>query len=109
MSDAELDVFVRAFEHSGFTGGINWYRNFARNWELMADVPEHVPHPALMIYGRYDIVPTLENLSDFVPRVQTHTLDCGHWIQQELPGETNGLMLDWLGRHYPSNPQRSTT
>jgi len=27
LSEAELDVFVRAFERSGFTGGINWYRN----------------------------------------------------------------------------------
>lgn len=104
MSDAELDVFVSAFEHSGFTGGINWYRNFARNWELTADLPERVSQPALMIYGRYDIVPEFGRLREFVPRVETHTLDCGHWIQQEQPGETNRLMLDWLARHYPSKP-----
>jgi pimeloyl-ACP methyl ester carboxylesterase len=108
MSDAELDVFVRAFEHSGFSGGINWYRNFARNWELTADVPEHVPHPAMMIYGRYDIVPVFDRLRDFVPMVETHVLDCGHWIQQELPGETNRLMLGWLERNHPSKPRRSS-
>ena len=31
MSEAELSVFVEAFKGSGFTGGINWYRNFSRN------------------------------------------------------------------------------
>ena len=28
LSEEELAVFVRAFESSGFTGPINWYRNF---------------------------------------------------------------------------------
>ena len=27
-----LDHFVRTFERTGFTGGINWYRNMDRNW-----------------------------------------------------------------------------
>jgi hypothetical protein len=31
MSDSELAVFVSAFESSGFTGSINWYRNLDRN------------------------------------------------------------------------------
>jgi pimeloyl-ACP methyl ester carboxylesterase len=96
MSEAELQTFVEAFRHSGFTGGINWYRNFARNWEIMGRVPERVEHPALMIHGRYDMVPAKPNLAEFVPNVEVHTLPCGHWIQQELPEETNRLMLDWL-------------
>ena len=31
---AELDHYVAEFTRTGFTGGINWYRNFDRNWEL---------------------------------------------------------------------------
>lgn len=96
MSDGELTVFVDAFEHSGFTGGINWYRNFARNWEILADVEQRVPQPALMIYGRYDMVPPNPDLATYVPNVETHTLECGHWIQQEQPQETNRLLLEWL-------------
>lgn len=98
MSDAELAVFVDAFNHSGFTGGINWYRNFSRNWEILADVPQRVEQPALMIYGRYDMVPPNPDLATYVPNVETHTLDCGHWIQQERPEETNRLILEWLQR-----------
>ena len=99
MSEQELDVFVRAFEGSGFTGGINWYRNFTRNWHLTADYEERIDHRALMIYGDYDMVPKATNLGEIVPLVEEHSLPCGHWIQQERPQETNQIMLDWLSRH----------
>ena len=99
MSEQELDVFVRAFEGSGFTGGINWYRNFTRNWQLTADYEERIDLPALMIYGDYDMVPKATNLGEIVPLVEEHSLPCGHWIQQERPQETNQIMLDWLSRH----------
>ena len=99
MSEQELDVFVRAFEGSGFTGGINWYRNFTRNWQLTADYEERIDLPALMLYGDYDMVPKATNLGEIVPLVEEHSLPCGHWIQQERPKETNQIMLDWLTRH----------
>ena len=98
MSAEELSVFVTAFEKSGFRGGLNWYRNFPTNWHMLAQVPERIEQDTLMIYGEYDVVPSLPNLQDFVPNLQTHTLECGHWIQQEKPEETTKLMLDWLER-----------
>ena len=36
LSQDELDHYVAEFTRTGFTGGINWYRNFDRNWELTA-------------------------------------------------------------------------
>lgn len=102
MSDADLDVFVKGFERNTFTPGINWYRNFARNWEILGRVPEKVTQPALMIYGEYDMVRKSDTLGDVVGNLETVTLACGHWIQQERPAETNAAMLEWLGRHYPA-------
>lgn len=96
LSDSELAVFIAAFEASGFTGGINWYRNLDRNWHLLADVDPIIHQPALMIYGERDMIPKFEKLSAFVPRVEEVSLDCGHWIQQELPEETNRVVLEWL-------------
>jgi pimeloyl-ACP methyl ester carboxylesterase len=98
MSDDELAVFVDAFDASGFTGSINWYRNLDRNWRLLADVDPIVRVPALMIRGTQDTIPEFERLSAFVPGVQEVELDCGHWIQQELPDETTQLILDWLAQ-----------
>ena len=98
MSEEELAVFVTSFEHSGFTGGINWYRNFNRNWEILGAYEEKVHQPALMIHGEHDMVPASPTLQEHVPDVEVHQLDCGHWIQQERPEETNRLLLDWLSR-----------
>ena len=96
MSDSDLAVFVSAFASSGFTGGINWYRNLDRNWRLLADVDPIVRQPVLMIYGERDAVQRSQRLAEFVPGVEVVTLDCGHWIQQELPQETNEVILGWL-------------
>ena len=98
MSDSELAVFVSAFESSGFTGSINWYRNLDRNWHLLADVDPIIQQPALMIYGNRDPVARSENLTQFVPNVEVVDLDCGHWIQQETPEQTNQAILRWLDR-----------
>lgn len=102
MSEAELDVFVAAFEHAGFTGGINWYRNFNRNWERLGSVEQTVKAPALMIYGTYDVVGKSDTLQNRVPDLEVTEFPCGHWIQQECPTQTNEAMLDWLSRHYPA-------
>lgn len=99
LSDSELAVFVSAFEKAGFTGGINWYRNLDRNWHLLADVDPIIHHPALMIYGDRDLIPRSDRLTAFVPNVDVTSLDCGHWIQQEMPEETNQVILSWLKRH----------
>ncbi|MEV4477416.1 alpha/beta hydrolase [Nonomuraea sp. NPDC049504] len=98
MSDGELAVLVSAFESSGFTGGINWYRNLDRNWHLLADVDPVIRQPTLMIYGDRDVIPRGENLAEFVPDVEVVSLDCGHWIQQEKLEETNQAMVKWLER-----------
>jgi pimeloyl-ACP methyl ester carboxylesterase len=96
LSDEELAVYITAFEAIGFTGSINWYRNMDRNWELLADVEPIIHQPALMIYGDQDTIPKSENLADFVPNVDVVSLDCGHWVQQEMPDETNNTILEWL-------------
>jgi len=98
MSDSELAVFVSAFESSGFTGSINWYRNLDRNWRLLADVNPIIQQPTLMIHGDRDLIPKFEKLTEFVPKAEVISLDCGHWIQQEKPEETNRAILKWLAQ-----------
>ena len=100
MDDYELSVFVSAFESSGFTGSINWYRNLDRNWHLMADVKPIIHQPTLMIYGEQDTIPKSENLKNIVPNLEIISLACGHWIQQEKPEETTQSILKWLEQQY---------
>lgn len=101
MSDDELAVFVSAFEASGFTPSINWYRNLDRNWHLLSEVDPIIRQPALMIYGDRDLVAKNERIAQFVPNVEVVDLDCGHWISQEMPYETNQVLLNWLEQQSP--------
>ncbi len=98
MSEKEMSAFISTFETSGFAGGINWYRNLDRNWHLLADVDPVIQHPTLMIHGERDVVPQFDRIAEFVPNVEVVTLDCGHWIQQERPEETNRAILQWLAK-----------
>ena len=33
FDDADFQYYVDGFKRAGFRGGINWYRNFSRNWQ----------------------------------------------------------------------------
>ena len=101
MEETDLQIFADAFAHSGFSGGINWYRNFTRNWEIICTYDQRIIQPTLMIYGDYDSVPKSETLPHYVPDLEVQSFACGHWIQQERLDETNKAVLEWVGRRYP--------
>ena len=102
LSAEERAVFVRAYERTGFTGGINWYRNIDRNWRDSEQLPAKIEAPALMICAEDDFAlpPTLaDGMETYVPRLEKRLIrDCGHWTQQEKPEELNALLIDWLAR-----------
>ena len=106
LSDDERAVFVRAFQRTGFTGGIDWYRNMTGNWERAAALEQRVDAPALMITAELDaaLPPSLaEPMRAHVADLELHELrGVGHWSQQEAPDQVNRLMLDWLDRRFPS-------
>jgi pimeloyl-ACP methyl ester carboxylesterase len=101
LTDVDFEVFVKAFEHSGFRGPINWYRNFDRNWEESADLEYKVYQPALMICAERDPVlpPSMAaGMEKSVPNL-TKTIvikGCGHWTQQEKPDEVNEALIEFL-------------
>jgi pimeloyl-ACP methyl ester carboxylesterase len=100
LTEAELDYYATAFTRSGFSGPINWYRNWTHNWEQLDGVDQQIDIPTLFIGGRDDIVIGLHHIEGMKPLVSdlsVHVLgDCGHWTQQEKPKEVNRLILDWL-------------
>jgi pimeloyl-ACP methyl ester carboxylesterase len=104
LTEEDLRTFAAAFEESGFTGGLNWYRNMDRNWELTA-AWHHAPVgvPALFIAGEREldypgIRTGIEKLHSVVPSLRRTVLltDTGHWVQQERPAEVNAAVIDFL-------------
>jgi len=106
ITEADVDFYVGEFSRTGFRGGLNWYRNIDRNWELHASFAgARVSVPALYIAGDRDPVvrfpgmsQLLPNLTKFIPQLrQTIMLPgCGHWTQQERAAEVNAAMIDFL-------------
>jgi len=99
LNAEERAYFVSAFERSGFTGPINWYRNWSRNWESMDGVSQIVDVPTLFIGAENDVLISpehIEGMKPFVPDLEIHRLNCGHWTQQEKPAVVNRILIDWL-------------
>jgi pimeloyl-ACP methyl ester carboxylesterase len=104
LTPDEMKFFVDTYQKTGFTGGINWYRNLSRNWEQSGTMEQKVHVPGLMIMAEDDVVlpPSLtENMELYVPDLERMLIkNCGHWTQQEHPEETSGAIIDWLKRRF---------
>jgi pimeloyl-ACP methyl ester carboxylesterase len=108
LTEADVDFYVSEFARTGFRGGLNWYRNMDRNWELLAPVSGvQVTVPALYIAGDRDLVlafrgmdQVIANLSMFVPQLRRKLLfpGCGHWTQQERAQEVNQAVIEFVQR-----------
>jgi len=103
MTERELAVYVSEFERTGFTGGLNWYRNIDRNWELTEGVADrHVVQPAFFLTGELDPVrrfmpaAAMQGWVDDL-RAEIVVPDAGHWVQQQAPGAVNAPLLEFLG------------
>jgi pimeloyl-ACP methyl ester carboxylesterase len=106
LSEADVDFYAHEFVTSGFRGGLNWYRNIDRNWELMAAFAgATVAVPALYAAGDRDLVvgfpgmdKLIANLKTFVPELRDTIMlpGCGHWTQQERAEEVNAALVEFL-------------
>ena len=106
LAEADVDYYAGEFARTGFRGGLNWYRNIDRNWELLAPFAGMtVSVPALYVAGQRDLVVAfrgmdqlIPNLSRFVPGLRSTIMlpSCGHWTQQERPAEVNAAMIEFL-------------
>ena len=102
MGDDEFAVYEAEFRRTGFTGGINWYRNVDRNWELTAAIADRkIDVPTMFLAGERDPVLAfipVEPMRQQVTDMREFVLvpGAGHWIQQERPAETNAALLRFL-------------
>jgi pimeloyl-ACP methyl ester carboxylesterase len=102
LSEADLDYFTVEFRRTGFRGGLNWYRNLDRNWQLTTHLADaKVAQPALFIAGERDGVLAMipvDAMRPLVPNLRRLVMlpGCGHWTQQERPAEVNAALIEFL-------------
>jgi len=104
LSAQEKKVFVDTFTKTGFTGGINWYRNFTRNWQRSEGLDHTVRVPSLMIMAENDAVlppSAADGMEKLVPDLEKYLVrDSGHWTQQEKPEEVSAKLIEWRKRRF---------
>lgn len=105
LTDEDIATYVREYAERGFTGGLNWYRNLDRNWQLTgAWHGAPITTPALFMAGEADpvvagvpfdaLTATLRrSVADL--RGATQLAGCGHWTQQERPDEVNKAIIEF--------------
>ncbi|HVR28887.1 MAG TPA: alpha/beta hydrolase [Thermoanaerobaculia bacterium] len=106
LSAEDLDYYVAELTRAGFRGGINYYRNFHRNWESTPELAEaKVEQPVLFVAGEKDGVIRGADAArlDALMRPWAPRLDrvvvvpgVGHWVQQEAVEATNAALLEFL-------------
>jgi len=102
ISEEEFAVYVEAFERTGFTGGLNWYRNFDHNWELTESVADRrVEQPAMFLTGELDMVrqfTSVKAMTGWVSDLRSNIVmpGAGHWVQQQEPEAVNAALLGFL-------------
>jgi pimeloyl-ACP methyl ester carboxylesterase len=109
LAEDDIAVMAGEFERTGFRGGLNWYRNLDRNWELTAPwAGARIEQPTLFIAGAADSViagpmgrNALEQMPVTVPGLKRQLIieGAGHWIQQEKAAEVNAALLAFLREH----------
>jgi pimeloyl-ACP methyl ester carboxylesterase len=106
LTEADVNVYVDNFKRTGYRGGLNWYRNIDRNWQLLSPFSgSKITVPAILIAGDRDLAlafrgmdQVISNLRNEVPKLQGTLIlpGCSHWTQQERPQEVNGAIIDFL-------------
>jgi pimeloyl-ACP methyl ester carboxylesterase len=106
LKPEDVDYYVAEFSRTGFRGGLNWYRNITRSWELLTPWRGTViRQPSMFIAGARDDVlkfpnsqPQIANFTNTLPRLRgSHIFEgAGHWIQRERAAAVNDLLIAFL-------------
>ena len=105
LPDTDLAVFAEEFERTGFQDGLNWYRaSGLGRAEMEQFAGRTIDQPSLFIagssdWGTYQAPGRLERMgrTACTDLQRIHLVDgAGHWVQQEQPGKTSDLILDFL-------------
>jgi pimeloyl-ACP methyl ester carboxylesterase len=109
LKEDELAFLTESFKRSGFTGGLNYYRNMDRDRELLAFLAgAKICQPSMFLAGAEDLVIEMyrrdfDRLEQTMPALTAKTLiaGAGHWVQQEKPEEVNWRLLQFLSAAWP--------
>jgi pimeloyl-ACP methyl ester carboxylesterase len=105
FSEADIAHYKQAMAQPGaLTATINYYRALFRlNPVAYQRSITRIDIPTLLVWGeqdRYLGLRLTEGLEPWVPKLQLERIpDASHWVQAEVPGRVNDLMVGFLRTH----------
>ena len=104
MSPDDIAYYAKAYARSGFTGGINLYRNIDENWRTMRARDLTLTIPCLWIGASLDLFlppESAEKMDALCTDLEKHIIDgCGHWVSWQEPDRLNALLINWLEHRF---------
>ncbi|GKU93516.1 hypothetical protein SLEP1_g7108 [Rubroshorea leprosula] len=111
LSEEDIKYYASKFEKTGFTGGVNYYRNMNRNCELLAPwVGSEIKVPAKFVVGDQDLVYHMPGMKDYihgesglkkdVPLLEEVVVMEGvaHFINQEKAEEISNHIFNFINK-----------
>jgi pimeloyl-ACP methyl ester carboxylesterase len=111
----DLEYFAQQYEHSGFHGGLCWYRALKLNYSLMKNalmqtdgtMKDKIHAPSLFLVGERDELIKMyggkekvtKRLCTYLPNLLQQPIfipNAGHWIQGEAREYVNETLLQFL-------------
>jgi len=105
-----FESFVKDMQKTGFWAGSAYYMNHKRNAEYNAKVPNDgkLKQPVLFIHGLWDTVCDTktsrlpEPMREACSNLTEVTVESGHWVAFEKPGEVNAAISRFIVEELPS-------
>lgn len=101
FSSDDIEQYITAAAQPGaLTAMLSYYRAMRDSGSKAIGRAARAECETLVIWGERDValsVRLLDDIEDVAPLAQVHRIpDAGHWVQNEVPGTVNRLMLDFL-------------
>nr|AVA18035.1 epoxide hydrolase [Euphorbia corallioides] len=108
LTEKDVDYYAHKFDQTGFTGGINYYRNLDRTWELTAAWSgAQVKVPTKFIVGDLDLTYNIPGMKEYihdggfksdVPLLEEVIVlkNVAHFLNQEKPDEITNHIYDFI-------------
>ncbi len=102
LRERDLDRYVSAFERTGLSGALGFYRNLERDYPALKEIYRHrLEQPVLFLGGAEE--PTLrfgslDPMRRSLPNLRQAIVlpGCGHWVQQERAAAVNEALVAFL-------------
>lgn len=110
LSPEIFDIFVQGMQKTGFWPGSAYYNNHKRNAEYNRKAPRggRLTQPVMFMHAAWDVICDTktsrfpEPMREVCSNLTEITMEAGHWVQFEKPGEVTAALCRFIIEELPT-------